>query len=105
MITTIFVPRSMQSDRPQVREPTLELTDAYIRKALGVPPAEHTAAQDAQVEVLLAESSADELRAMVRELRRMLAGAEFAARTNAETIAAMWRHRHPLRAPTVSKGF
>jgi hypothetical protein len=91
MITTIFMPRSMQSDRPQVREPTLELTDADIRKALQVPPAEHAAANDAQVELLLANSSPAELRRMVRELRRMLAGAEFAARLNRETMEAMRR--------------
>lgn len=93
MITTIFMPRSMQSDRPEFREATLELTDAEIRKALKIPPAEHAAAQDAQVDVLLNEASPHELRNMVRELRRMLAGAEFAARLNADTVAAMWRAR------------
>jgi hypothetical protein len=83
----------MRSDRPEFREPTLELTDADIRKALKIPPAEHAAANDAQVEALLMETSPADLRAMVRELRRMLAGAEFAARTNADTIKSMWRSR------------
>ena len=91
MITTILIPRSMRSDRPEVREPTLELTDAEIRKALKIPPAEHAAANDAQVEMLLAEATPDELRSMIRELRKRLAGAEFAARMNADTIKAMWR--------------
>lgn len=93
MITTIFMPRAMRSDEPAFREPTVELTDAEIRKAVKVPPAEHAAANDAQVEILLAESTADELRSMIRELRRRLAGAEFAARLNAETMEMM-RRRH-----------
>ena len=93
MITTIFIARSMRSDRPEVREPTLELTDADIRKAVKVPPAEHAAANDAQVEMLLAEATPDELRSMIRELRKRLAGAEFAARLNADTIKSMWRAR------------
>lgn len=93
MITTIFMPRFMSSDEPAFREPTLELTDADIRKAVKVPPAEHAAANDAQVEMLLAEATPAELRSMIRELRKRLAGAEFAARTNADTIKSMWRSR------------
>lgn len=93
MITSILFPRSMQADRPECRERTFELTDNDIRKALKIPPAEHAAANDAQVEQLLLQATPDELRNMVRELRRMLAGAEFAARTNADTIKAMWRNR------------
>ena len=93
MITTIFIPRSMQADRPECREATVELTDAEIRKAVKVPPAEHAAANEAQVEMLLAEATPDELRSMIRELRKRLAGAEFAARLNADTIKSMWRAR------------
>jgi len=93
VITSRLFPSSMQADRPEYRDATFELTDTEIRKALKIPPAEHAAANDAQVEHLLAQATPDELRDMVRELRRMLAGAEFAARTNAETIKSMWRRR------------
>jgi hypothetical protein len=93
MITTIFIPRSMRSDRPQVREPTIELSDAEIRKAVKVPPAEHAAAQDAQVEACMASASREDLCDWIRQLRRELAGAQFAARTNADTIKSMWRAR------------
>jgi hypothetical protein len=73
------------------REDGATLSDDYIRQVLGVPPAAHAAANDAQVELLLAEATADELRVMVRDLRRRLAGAEFAARINAETLEAVRR--------------
>lgn len=93
MITSRLFPRSMQADRPECREATIEITDAEIRCVLQIPPAEHAAANDAQVEQLLAQATPDELRDMVRELRRMLAGAQFAAKTNADTIKSMWRAR------------
>jgi hypothetical protein len=93
VIITHLFPNSMRSDRPEFRDATIELTDADIRKALKVPPPEHAQANDAQVELLLAESTHDELKSMVRELRRMLAGAEFAARLNAETMEAVRRGR------------
>ena len=91
MIISLLFPRSMRADRPEFREPTFELTDAEIRKALRMPSAEHAEANEGQFELLLAEASPDELRDMVRDLRRRLAGAVFAARMNAETMEAMRR--------------
>lgn len=88
---SLLFPNSMRADRPEFRDRTVELTDADIRKALKVPPVEHAEANDAQVELLLAEATPEELRKMVRELRRMLAGAEFAARLNRETMEAIRR--------------
>jgi hypothetical protein len=93
VITSRLFPRRWQADRPQCQAETLELTDADIRKALQIPPAEHAAANDAQVEQLLLTATPGELRQMIRELRTLLRGAEFAARTNAETVAALWSKR------------
>ncbi len=93
MITSLFFPFSMQADRPEYRDATVELTDAEIRKALKVPPPEHAQANEAQFEQLLAQMTPPELRGMVRELRKLLAGAQFAAQTNADTIKSMWKFR------------
>lgn len=93
MFTSRLFPLAMQADRPEYRDATVELSDAEIRKALQVPPPEHAQANEAQFEALLMQTSPCDLRNMVRELRKLLAGAEFAARTNAETVAALWSKR------------
>lgn len=52
---------------------------------------EHAMANDQQFEQLLMQATADDLRDIVRDLRTRLAGAEFAARVNHDTIQAMQR--------------
>jgi hypothetical protein len=93
MILSKLFPRHMRADRPGIGA-TVELTDDYIRRALKIPPAAHAEANEAQFEQLLVSATPADLRNMVRDLRKRLAGAEFAARTNADTVRAMWRREN-----------
>jgi hypothetical protein len=92
MIISKLFPRSMQCDRPQVTA-VLELRNNDVRKAVGLPPEAHADANEAEFERLLVTATADDLRYIVRDLRKRLAGAEFAARTNADTVRNMWRSK------------
>jgi hypothetical protein len=92
MLTSLLMPRWMQSDRPQCQAETMELKNDDVRKAIGLPPQAHADANDEQFEQLLAETNdVTLLKKMLRQTRRELQGALFAARTNADTIEAMRR--------------
>lgn len=56
--------------------------DAFLKRA-------HADANAEQLEELLKTATVDDLRDMVRDLNRRLAGATFAAECNADTIRAM----------------
>jgi hypothetical protein len=90
MFISKLFPRHMQCDRPQVTA-VVELHNDDIRKAVNLPPQSHADANDAQFEAQLKDADPELLRTMLRDLRRRLNGAEFAARMNAETIEAMRR--------------
>jgi hypothetical protein len=92
MLTSLLMPRWMQSDRPQCQAETMELKNDDVRKAIGLPPQAHADANDEQFEQLLVDTHDVELlKNMLRRMRRELQGALFAARTNADTIEAIRR--------------
>jgi hypothetical protein len=93
MLSTFILPRSMRSDRPQCQAATIELQNDDVRKAVGLPPQSHADANDAQFEAQLQDADPELLRTMLRDLRRRLKGAEFAAKLNHDTIKALWSAR------------
>ena len=76
------------------REDGPSLDDDYIRRVVGLAPAAHTEANNDQFEQLLAQTNdVAFLKAMLRQLRRDLQGAQFAARINHDTIVEIRRPR------------
>jgi ribosomal protein L29 len=60
--------------------------EAFLKRA-------HADANEEEFERLLAEMEPDDLRHVVRELRKELAGARFAAEVNADTVRSMTQAR------------
>lgn len=97
MITSKILPRSMQADRPEYRDITVELTDAEIRKAVGRVP-ERDAVMQANCSAIALEG--DRRSSRMLEIDQALSRLDFDRRRIERTIKTLNEERAMLEVST-----